>query len=352
MRLRTPLERRVSLAIVRLSEANAALVSATSELDAANAAVTATQGDVDALTQSDRAAADHAAQTRKSLRDASVAAYVTGLGRNDLAVGLASEQLTDSMARVTYFHSIGDNLSRIVDQWNREQGRLDPQAQDASNRHGLALARVEAANAAQQAASAEVTAAQQELDQDQTLAGVGPSVVDGIPDRVLDAYVRAAQITAMNDPACRIRWWDLAAIGRTESHNASGHAIGADGTVSPPIVGPALDGNGFALIPDTDGGALDGDTVYDRAVGPMQFIPSTWRTLGVDASGDGKADPQNIYDAAYASARYLCAAAKPLPLDTEAGFLDAAYSYSHSSTYPMTSWIGSAPYRMVSQAAQ
>ena len=58
------------------------------------------------------------------------------------------------------------------------------------------------------------------------------------------------------------------------------------------------------------------------------------------------------YDAAYSSARYLCAAARPLPMDTEAGFLDAAYSYSHSSTYPMTSWINSAPYRMASQAAQ
>ncbi len=177
--------------------------------------------------------------------------------------------------------------------------------------------------------------------------------MDGIPDRVLDAYVRAAQLTAANDPACRIRWWALAAIGRTESHNASGRAIGVDGTISPHIVGPALDGSGgFALIGDTDHGLMDGDPTYDRAVGPMQFIPATWRSLGVDASGDGVADPQNIYDAAYSSARYLCAAARPLPMDTEAGFLDAAYSYSHSSSYPMTSWLGSAPYRLASQAAQ
>ena len=39
---------------------------------------------------------------------------------------------------------------------------------------------------------------------------------------------------------------------------------------------------------DTDGGELDKDTVYDRAVGPMQFIPSTWAVVKVDADGDGE----------------------------------------------------------------
>ncbi|MGH8775651.1 MAG: lytic transglycosylase domain-containing protein [Jiangellaceae bacterium] len=62
-----------------------------------------------------------------------------------------------------------------------------------------------------------------------------------------------------------------------------------------------------ALIRDTDGGALDGDTTYDRAVGPMQFIPSTWRSVSVDGNGDGRRDPNNIYDAAQGAAVYLCA---------------------------------------------
>jgi len=59
--------------------------------------------------------------------------------------------------------------------------------------------------------------------------------------------------------------------------------------------------------PDTDGGMLDGDTTWDRAVGPFQFIPSTWARWKADGNADGVADPQNIEDAALAAGRYLCA---------------------------------------------
>src|SRR5699024_5291146 len=73
------------------------------------------------------------------------------------------------------------------------------------------------------------------------------------------------------------------------------------------IIGVQLDGSpGFAEIPDTDGGELDGDPEFDRAVGPMQFIPESWRKYGRDANGDGRADPNQIDDAAVASARLLC----------------------------------------------
>ncbi|MFC5181532.1 lytic transglycosylase domain-containing protein [Actinomadura harenae] len=43
------------------------------------------------------------------------------------------------------------------------------------------------------------------------------------------------------------------------------------------------------------------------ALGPMQFMPSTWATYGVDGDGDGKADIMNPYDAIPAAAKYLCA---------------------------------------------
>jgi len=39
----------------------------------------------------------------------------------------------------------------------------------------------------------------------------------------------------------------------------------------------------FAGITATDGGLMDRDTAYDRAVGPMQFLPGTWRAVGTDA---------------------------------------------------------------------
>ena len=54
------------------------------------------------------------------------------------------------------------------------------------------------------------------------------------------------------------------------------------------------------------------------ALGWMQFIPSSWRTYGVDANSDGKKDPYNPVDAIFAAARYLKAAggrAEPPPRD-------------------------------------
>ena len=42
-------------------------------------------------------------------------------------------------------------------------------------------------------------------------------------------------------------------------------------------------------------------------MGPMQFIPSTWRKWATDGNGDGIGDPQNLDDAAMAAARWAVA---------------------------------------------
>ncbi|KQB83641.1 hypothetical protein Cocul_01712 [Corynebacterium oculi] len=136
----------------------------------------------------------------------------------------------------------------------------------------------------------------------------------GIPEAALRAYGNAELIAAEAWPQCHLRWTTLAGLGYVETRHGtySGKwfhhsSIGEDGVVSPPIVGIALDGSpGVAEIPDTDGGRLDGDTEYDRAVGPMQFIPESWSRFGRDASGDGTADPQQIDDAALSAANLLC----------------------------------------------
>lgn len=136
----------------------------------------------------------------------------------------------------------------------------------------------------------------------------------GIPERALAAYAGAALAKHAERPDCELGWNTLAAIGWAESRHGShgGASIADDGTVRPPIIGVALDGGTTALIADTDGGELDGDAEFDRAVGPMQFIPQSWRNWVIDASGDGIADPHNIDDAALAAANYLCRATPTL----------------------------------------
>jgi cell wall-associated NlpC family hydrolase len=63
------------------------------------------------------------------------------------------------------------------------------------------------------------------------------------------------------------------------------------------------------------------------AVGWMQFMPSTWDRWGLDATGDGLADPWNPTDAVFSAARYLAAsgAHEDLP--------GAVWSYNHSDEY-------------------
>ena len=131
----------------------------------------------------------------------------------------------------------------------------------------------------------------------------------GIPARAVEAYANAALVLAQSDPECGIGWNTLAGIGATESKHGShdGAQLGDDGVVSPPIIGIALDGSaGVAAVPDTDYGEYDGDAVWDRAVGPMQFIPESWLYYGQDGNGDGVADPQQIDDAALTAGALLC----------------------------------------------
>ncbi|MFM9373634.1 lytic transglycosylase domain-containing protein [Streptomyces sp. Da 82-17] len=153
----------------------------------------------------------------------------------------------------------------------------------------------------------------------------------GIPATVLAAYRRAEASVARTDPACRLPWQLLAAIGKVESGQARGGDVDAHGTTRQRITGPPLNGDGFALIRDTEGGAWDGDAVYDRAVGPMQFLPGTWRRWGTDGNGDGRADPNNIHDAALAAGHYLCAG--PRDLSVRADLERAVLSYNYSRAY-------------------
>lgn len=129
-----------------------------------------------------------------------------------------------------------------------------------------------------------------------------------IPERALAAYAGAALAVTETHPGCGIGWNTLAAIGFVESEHGSmnGATLRPDGTVTPTIIGIPLDGNGTNPVPDTDQGRIDGDTEWDRAVGPMQFIPSTWEVVAQDGNEDGVTDINQIDDAVLAAAVHLC----------------------------------------------
>jgi membrane-bound lytic murein transglycosylase B len=166
---------------------------------------------------------------------------------------------------------------------------------------------------------------------DAVVAGASTS---GIPSAALSAYQRGAQIIDAADTTCNVPWELIAAIGRVESNHGqyAGNTLNSDGVSEPGVYGPVLDGkNGTQAIMDTDGGELDQDPVYDRAVGPMQFIPSTWSSVKVDADGDGQRNPQDIDDASLASAVYLCSGDDDL--STRAGQEASVFRYNHSKSY-------------------
>jgi hypothetical protein len=134
----------------------------------------------------------------------------------------------------------------------------------------------------------------------------------GIPVPAMRAYARAQ----LARPAgCALGWTTVAGIGWVESQHGTldGRALGEDGVPSTPIVGPALTGG------------------LDHAYGPMQFIPSTWARWASDGDGDGRADVDDLDDAAMAAMRYLCASGQDLA--SGAGWSRAVFSYNRSQDY-------------------
>ncbi|MFJ8910983.1 lytic transglycosylase domain-containing protein [Amycolatopsis sp. NPDC102389] len=166
----------------------------------------------------------------------------------------------------------------------------------------------------------------------------------GIPVTALAAYRNAADILIAEQPGCHIDWALIASIGRIESNHARGGYVDAKGNTLEPILGPQLNGAGpFAAIPDTDGGKFDGDPVWDRAVGPTQFIPSTWARYASDGNGDGESNPNNIFDAALGTGRYLCSGG--LDLSKPDQLRAAVFRYNNSDTYVNTVLIWAEAYR-------
>ena len=160
----------------------------------------------------------------------------------------------------------------------------------------------------------------------------GVAQATGIPERALLGYAGASLRLAHEAPACRLGWNTLAALGAIESGHGThaGSAVDADGVVRPSILGPLLDGSAFDAIADTDRGRWDGNAEWDRAVGPLQFIPATWQRWGADGNGDGVANAQQIDDAALAAGRYLCSYGD---LSVPGIWRTSIFAYNHVESY-------------------
>ncbi len=174
----------------------------------------------------------------------------------------------------------------------------------------------------------------------------------GIPAPALQGYADATLTLDREDPGCRLGWTTLAGIGAIESGHGThgGSALDEDGRAFPAIIGPALDGVGFAAIRASElSVALDGDPLWQHAVGPMQFLPDTWERWGADGDVDGREDPQDIDDAALAAGRYLCAGSGDL--ETADGWHRAVLSYNHDEEYVTAVLARADAYATASRAA-
>nr|WP_197382192.1 lytic murein transglycosylase [Mycolicibacterium mengxianglii] len=151
-----------------------------------------------------------------------------------------------------------------------------------------------------------------------------------IPSMALSAYRNAEVTMARAAPNCGVSWNLLAGIGRIESMHANGGATDERGTAVRPIYGPTLDGTlpGNEVIIQSN---QAGRVVYAQALGPMQFLPGTWSRYASDGDGDGKSDPQNLYDATLAAARYLCSGGLNLRDPTQV--MSAVLRYNNSVAY-------------------
>lgn len=219
----------------------------------------------------------------------------------------------------------------------------DSVSRRATNADGSNLARRLAKDAALRRTLADLRAPHRTAGAAASLV-VGGSVAD-IPAVAVTAYQRAAFVAGASNPGCDVPWTLVAGIGRVESDHGryGGSTLGADGVVRPAILGPVLDGTGGnAAISDTDAGRYDANTRWDRAVGPMQFIPSTWSIDGRDGNGDGVLDPENLFDAALGAADYLCASGGNLTATANAE--RAVLSYNHSLEYVLVVMGYSASY--------
>lgn len=285
-----------------------------------------------------RSAEQRLAELRQSIEALAVASYVRGGMAEPVETDVDVEDASrrheeEALVRVVTHHHREDydENVRIRDQSTREVERSTRLLESTRDRLAESVAARDSAAASAFRLAGELEVARKAVADSRMTAQV---VGADFPLVAMDAFWRAAGKVNAEAPGCGLRWTILAGISRVEGVHGTwgGSSLDGDGNTTQRITGPPLNGSrNTAVVGDTDGGLWDDDPTWDRGVGPMGFIPTSWRIFGSDGNGDGKADPHNIYDAAEASARLLCWASGAL--DTDEGLRAALFRYNRSQRY-------------------
>jgi membrane-bound lytic murein transglycosylase B len=284
-------------------------------------------------TEARKAASLRLVAARRAVQDVAVSTYILSSTQDEVTALVdfdASDRIANAQALagvVEEQKAAEQEAARVeVDDASDDVDAAQRERNDVRERQRVVTEARDRAAADEAAATAELGVRLYEVQQARAVATVRGADFALV---ALDAYVKAAA----SQPRCGIQWWAIAGISKVEGRHGTygGARLEADGQVSRPIIGIPLDGtNNTRAIGDSDGGALDGDPNVDRAVGPMQFIPTTWARWGRDGDADGDEDPQNLYDAAAAAAAYLC---NGRSMADEAGIRAGYFSYNHSEAY-------------------
>ena len=294
---------------------------------------------LDGLAGEHRAVADQLVAARTKVKRMSIAGYMRGGDTQPVDYLLRAKDPIDLERRRTIVESATEARNAAVEGYALAQrgssGKLQTAVkavEEAQAAFDVAAAELDGATLAAGLLAFDVEEKRQLLDHANASSLVGGT---DIPRLFHDAYRKAAATLGKRAPHCRVPWTAVAAIGKVESNHGRyrGSQFALNGDVYPRILGIPLDGTRSALIRDTDLGVMDTDLEFDRAVGPMQFIPSTWIRINTDGNGDGVSDPNNVYDAALGTAAYLCRAVPSGGLDTDEGLRPAFFSYNHSDAY-------------------
>ena len=227
---------------------------------------------------------------------------VTGIlleGRESLEAYLESERILKNTSRQIsqkkqdYEAALKEERSRTAELRRSEEALQDSIAQVSSNRAQTAarlqeLRAEERARILQQRAATRVGETGRDYEERIAREEIVADPVEPISNKgYRKLYKKAAKQYGFGED-----WYVLAAVGKVESNH--GESMGSSGA---------------------------------GAMGPMQFLPSTWETAGVDGNGDGEANILDPRDAIPAAAHYLEMGGAP------EDWYAALFTYNHTDWY-------------------